>query len=256
MALYFSRNMVNALQGTVFYESLAGLFEKVKASLPAGYIAYLDKLAKSLDVGVKATRPHQRFRDTLATVHQAAQEQLFIDIDYFSMGRGESTRRRVAPYKVWFYEDTFYVIGYCGLRNAVRLFVVDRIEKIVLGVDHYEMPADFDADAFMQSSFGVFQGDPVQVRIRFAPEVAGYIREKIWHPTQNLVPQPDGSLIFNARVAGVEDIRQWVLRWGAGAEVLEPEHLRRAIGLELQGMADRYRQTTDDSAPVIPAAPA
>jgi predicted DNA-binding transcriptional regulator YafY len=87
MALYFSRNMLKVLQGTAIYDSLAGLFEKVKATLPPGYIDYLDKLAKSLEVGVKAYKPYRHFQNILAQVNQATQEQLYIDIDYFSMGR-------------------------------------------------------------------------------------------------------------------------------------------------------------------------
>jgi predicted DNA-binding transcriptional regulator YafY len=245
MALYFSRNMLKVLQGTAIYDSLAGLFEKVKATLPPGYIDYLDKLAKSLEVGVKAYKPYRHFQNILAQVNQATQEQLYIDIDYFSMGRRKSTKRRIAPYKVWFYDETFYVIGYCGMRQAVRIFAVDRIESLSICKERFEIPLDFDTDTFMQSSFGVYQGDPVQVRIRFTPEVAGYIREKIWHPSQTLSSESDGGLIFGARVAGIEDIKYWVLKWGAGAEVLEPDTLRSAICVELQNMLSRYQPMVD-----------
>jgi predicted DNA-binding transcriptional regulator YafY len=240
MALYFSRNMLKVLKGTAIYDSLAALFEKVKATLPPGYVAYLDKLAQSLEVGVKAYKPYQHFQKILTQVNEAAQEQRLIEIDYFSMRRQELTCRRIAPYKIWFYDETFYVIGFCELRQAVRLFVVDRIENLRICEDHFTVPQDFDAGEFMQPSFGVFQGEPVQVRIRFDPNVAGYIQEKIWHPTQTLSPQTDGSLIFTARVAGIEEIKYWILKWGAGAQVLEPVALREAMVLEIQHMAEKY----------------
>jgi hypothetical protein len=38
----------------------------------------------------------------------------------------------------------------------------------------------------METSFGVFRGENVHVKIRFAPKVAGYIAEKTWHATQKL----------------------------------------------------------------------
>jgi predicted DNA-binding transcriptional regulator YafY len=131
------------------------------------------------------------------------------------------------------------------MRQAVRIFAVDRIESLSICKERFEIPLDFDTDTFMQSSFGVYQGDPVQVRIRFTPEVAGYIREKIWHPSQTLSSESDGGLIFGARVAGIEDIKYWVLKWGAGAEVLEPDTLRSAICVELQNMLSRYQPMVD-----------
>jgi hypothetical protein len=65
----------------------------------------------------------------------------------------------------------------------------------------------------MQTSFGVFRGKPQNVKIRFAAEVAGYISEKIWHKTQKIKPQKDGSLIFEARVAGTDEIKFWLMSW-------------------------------------------
>jgi hypothetical protein len=32
------------------------------------------------------------------------------------------------------------------------------------------------------------------VKIRFSPEVAGYVKEKIWHESPQLEPQEDGSI--------------------------------------------------------------
>jgi predicted DNA-binding transcriptional regulator YafY len=241
MALYFSRNMLKILQGTAIFDSLASLFDKVKATLPPAYIDYLEKLTHSLEVGVKAYKPYRRFQQTLAAVNQATVDQRYIEMDYFSMRRREMTRRRVAPYKVWFYDETFYLIGFCQTRKAVRLFAVDRIESLLVSDEHFELPQDFSADDFMQASFGVFQGEPAQVRIRFAPTAAGYIREKIWHPTQTLTPEADGGLIFSVQVAGIEEIKHWTLKWGASATVLEPDSLRQAIIEESARISGNYR---------------
>ncbi len=240
MALYFSRNMLKALRGTAIHDSLASLFEKVKATLPPAYIEYLAKVEHSLEVGVKTYRPYRQFQQTLEQVGRAARERRRIEIDYYTMNRRELTHRRVAPYKLWFYDETFYLIGYCELRRAVRVFAVDRIAAIAVLEEGFAEPLDFDAEAFMRRSFGVFQGEPVAVRIRFSPEVAGYIREKIWHPTQTLTPLEDGGIVFSAEVAGIEEIKLWLLKWGADATVLAPPALRRAVVAQALAMLDNY----------------
>jgi len=92
----------------------------------------------------------------------------------------------------------------------------------------------------MKSSFGVFQGPPVKVRVRFAADIADYIREKIWHETQQIEAQNDGTIIFEAEVAGIDEIKFWILKWGAKARVLEPESLRELMRAEAEAMVANY----------------
>ena len=240
MALYFSRNMLKVLEGTAIYESLTSLFEKVTTTLPAAYTQYLEQLEGSLQVGTKAFKPYQHFQEIFNTVNLATSRQQYIEIAYYSMSRGESSIRKVAPYKIWFYSDTFYIIGHCAIRNDIRLFAVDRIQAIEMLEECFESPEDFDAQAFMEKSFGVFRGKPAKVRIHFNPKVAGYVSEKIWHPTQVLTPADDGGVIFEAEVAGIEEIKLWILRWGAGATVMGPDELVTAMEKEIRGMAENY----------------
>jgi predicted DNA-binding transcriptional regulator YafY len=245
MALHFSRKMLKVLQGTVIYDALISLFDKVKATLPQPYLDYLEKAEQSLGMGLRARNPQGDFQTILPRVHQAVQEQRVIEMDYFTMSRRALTRRRVSPYRVWFYDESFYIVGRCHRRRETRVFALDRIVDIMLLEDTFEIPQDIDIQAFMDQSFGVFQGEPIKVKIHFGSKAAGYIREKIWHPTQQLVDQADGSLIFTAQVAGVEEIKFWVLKWGKAARVLEPEPLRLAVLNEARAMMEQYRKVAD-----------
>jgi predicted DNA-binding transcriptional regulator YafY len=165
-----------------------------------------------------------------------------IEIDYYTMSRKKRTRRKVAPYKIWFFDGAFYLVGNCGLREDIRIFALDRIKSLRLTDEPFEMPADFKVEDFMQTSFGVFHGEPQNVRIRFAPEVAGYIKEKTWHATQKIKSQNDGSVIFEARVAGIDEIKYWLMSWGGKAEVLSPATLRDEMISEAQNMLRCYQE--------------
>ena len=92
----------------------------------------------------------------------------------------------------------------------------------------------------MGPSFGVYQGAPVHIKVWFHADVAGYIKEKIWHESQKIHPQDDGSIIFEAEVAGTDEIRFWIMTWGSKARVLEPESLKEEIRVEAELMANRY----------------
>ena len=240
MALYFSRGMMKVLKDTVFYDSLESLFDKIKSTLPPEYIDYLGQIEDSLEVRAKPYKQYGKIREIIEKVSEAAVQKKRIEIVYYTMSRKSRTRRKIAPYKIWFFDETFYLIANCGLREDIRIFALDRIKALEMTDETFEMPQDFDFDAFMKSSFGVFHGQPVRVRIWFAADIAGYIREKTWHETQNIAPQSDGSIIFEAEVAGTKEIKYWVLKWGAKARVLSPESLREEIRREVKAMLDNY----------------
>ena len=79
------------------------------------------------------------------------------------------------------------------------------------------------------------------VVIRFSAAVAKRAAETRWHPSQQLEQQADGGLIWRGQVAGMREIRIWILGWGADAEVLEPAALRDEVAAELRRAAALYR---------------
>jgi len=241
MALYFSRDMMKTLKNTVFFDSLESLFQKVKTLLPPEYIGYLNRIEKSLQVGQAPYKPYGKYKETINSLNAAVVNGNYIEIEYYTMSRRKKTRRKVAPYKIWFFDGTFYLIGYCCLRRDTRIFAVERIREIHLTPEHFELPAEFDPDGFMKSSFGVFRGAPVAVKIWFAADIAEYIQEKIWHETQKITKCKDGSILFRAEVAGTDEIKFWILTWGAHARVLEPETLKNEIRSEAEEMCKLYQ---------------
>ena len=149
------------------------------------------------------------------------------------------------PYKIWFLNGTFYLIGHCHVRDEVRIFALDRIKMLHQTKDAFEIPEDFSLDEFIGPSFGVFQGEPIHIKIWFSPDVAGYIKEKIWHESQKIEQHNDGSIVFEAEVAGTEEIKFWIMSWGASALVLEPESLRDKILKETEVIIERYKKIPD-----------
>lgn len=241
LALYFSRDMLKVLKNTVFYDSLESLFQKVKATLPPDYIRYLEQFEKSLTVGQKPYKKFGDYQKIIETVNQAIAGKRYLEITYHTMSRNQITDRGVAPYKIWFLDGAFYMIGYCRLRREVRLFALDRIRASRLTDEIFEVPDNFNVENFMKASFGVFHGDTENVKIWFNAETAGYIKEKIWHATQKIHEQEDGSIIFEADVAGLDEIKFWIMQWGAGAVVLVPGSLRRKVHDEAENMMKAYK---------------
>jgi len=200
----------------------------------------LNNVEQTLHLAIKPYKDYGRFKEILNRVTDAALNRKTIEIVYYTMSRKKETRRKVDPYLVWFFNGTFYLIGLCHIRNEVRIFALDRIKMLHQTRETFVVPEDFNLDDFMGSSFGVYQGPPIHIKVWFHPDVAGYVKEKIWHESQQIHPQPDGSIIFEAQVAGTDEIRFWIMTWGSNAEALEPQSLREEVREEAEKMARRY----------------
>jgi len=123
----------------------------------------------------------------------------------------------------------------------MRTFACDRIKTIDITDEAFIIPASFNIDEYIQSSFGVFHGKTTKVEIWFAPEAAEYIKEIKWHESQEIIEQEDGSILFKAEVSGIHDIKIWVMSWGSKAKVIEPESLRMEIISEIDLLLTLYR---------------
>nr|MDJ0852938.1 WYL domain-containing protein [Myxococcota bacterium] len=66
------------------------------------------------------------------------------------------------------------------------------------------------------------------------------VSEHTWHASQQIEKGPRGSVELCMEVGGTSELRGWILSFGAGAEVLEPESLRDAVRADLEATLERY----------------
>ena len=50
-----------------------------------------------------------------------------------------------------------------------------------------------------------------------------------WHPSQQTMLQPDGSVVLTAEVPHLEDVARWVLAGAPNAKVIAPPQLRHIV---------------------------
>ena len=145
----------------------------------------------------------------------------------------------IEPYAVG---QTTHVIGYREPPGAIRTLKIERIRRIELLNEPYEIPEDFDPRALLADAWGIWytEEEPVEVVLKFHPRVANRVRETRWHRSEQVEDQPDGSLIWRARVAEPKEMVPWIRGWGADVEVVEPESLRNTLVNETRRLAAMY----------------
>ena len=83
----------------------------------------------------------------------------------------------------------------------------------------------FSLREYAERSFGVFQEKPVDVVWKFSPKAAPDAREFLFHPTQVMEAQADGSLIVRFRAGGLLEMAWHLFTWGNDVKVLKPSKL-------------------------------
>ena len=214
----------------------------MKAVLTPETLRYLENISGRLKVNFGPSKNLSRFKDVIQGVSEATGNRKRLEILYKAVSTGRETARKVDPYQVWAMNGGFYLIGLCHLRKAVRTFAMDRIKSFKVLDESFHFPKDFNFEDYLQTAFQVMRGEPQKVKIRFSSGAAHVVRERIWHPTQELRELVDGGIEISLEVPINYEIISWILGFGSAAKVIQPASLRRRISEELQRAAEQYRE--------------
>jgi predicted DNA-binding transcriptional regulator YafY len=187
--------------------------------------------------------PHKRyaqFADTIRMLNDAVLSQQTVAMKYRTGRSGAESERGLDPYRVWYRSGGLYVIGHDHQSGEIRTFAIDRIVEIDATDKSFEVAPSFDFDTFVSSAFGVISETPVAVRIRFDSDWKNHVMEHTWHPSQKVAELSDGGVELTMEVGGTTEVRNWVMSFGAGAEVIEPSELRADVITELERVTARY----------------
>ncbi|MHB1006382.1 MAG: helix-turn-helix transcriptional regulator [Chloroflexota bacterium] len=227
--------------------SLTSAFAKLATVLPPSIAQHVQ--ATVGDMAAKtANETYARVFDVLATAWAGGRRVRIWYAHPGAAGGPETVAERLLdPY---FLEPSAighacYVIGHDHRSGQVRTFKLERVRDIELTAETFVVPEGWSAAEYLSASWGVMHDEAVEVRVRFSPAAASRVREAVWHPSQTLSDQADGSLLFSARVAGTLEIARWLLTWGAEAEVLSPPALREYVADSARAQLALYALPAD-----------
>ena len=133
------------------------------------------------------------------------------------------------------YDLVDVIEGRCRLRQAMRTFRVDRIQRVTSLKIPFTIPRDFSARDYITQTLSFEQNYTVVVHL--AASVAPHIRERYGH-WMELAEYEDGSVTARFGASTLEWATGWVLSYGESVRVLEPpelgEHVRAAAKAILQ----------------------
>ena len=195
-------------------EVLGTALAKLDRALVAGVRSEVQQLGRVVDA-TPAAPPDA------GLAAQAVRERRELRFDYYSPAHGALRRRAVEPIQVFSLRGLWYLKARCLEANEDRAFRLDRAADMELGERTFP-PVEGRASALPPSPWG--RGE---VRVRFSPAVAAWVREQFGDDGVTVLP--DGGAEVQLDVDSEAWLVGWVLSFGGEAELLSPESVRRNI---------------------------
>jgi len=229
MALTLSRKLLRPLEGTQIQSALNSALNKVASALPPEGHEYVRALDNLFSIGLGPHKNYQQYTKTVNLITQAVDKNRTGQIRYFSASRNSTSRREVDPYRLWYAAGGLYLIAYCNLRRDVRMFAVERIRSITLTDHPYQMPLGFDVEEYVRDALMVMRGRRIDVELLFSKSAAAWVKDKLWHTSQEMLLMKDGRLRVELKVADTDELTGWILGFGSQIRVIRPEMLRQKV---------------------------
>jgi proteasome accessory factor B len=238
-AFSVARRILAPFRGTPLEMDLESVFRKIADSLEGTVSVDLESLTEEFTViGEDYVRQDPRIWSSVAGLVDR-RERLRVTYQKFD---GHTGSYLLEPYHLYAYHGNWYVLARLPERNVLATFALSRIRETEPTGEDFEVPGSFDPREHFRQGFGIVRGEkPFRVRLLFSGNVATYIQERVWHPTQEIVQKRDGSVELRMETAGWKELVRWVLSWQPDCKVLSPKRLRERVEQKMrQGLEGQW----------------
>jgi predicted DNA-binding transcriptional regulator YafY len=237
-AMLVMQDLINQLQPGLLDEHLGPLRKRLKELLGREDLRS-DEIRKRIRILHMASRPVQARRFSVVT--QATLTRRRLRIRYHTRTRNEHTEREISPQRIVFYRGNWYLDAWCHLRQDLRSFAIDAIERATLLQKPAQELATEALDAHLGAGYGIFSGTAGEVAVlRFEPAAARYILAEKWHEKQVQILEASGHLVLQVPFSNEQELVMDILRYGPEVEVLAPRSLRHRVKVRLKDTLERY----------------
>jgi predicted DNA-binding transcriptional regulator YafY len=215
--------------------TIEGALAKIERVLPDGLRTRLQALQSSIAFLPAPGQP-QSLGETLLSLGAAVQRRRRVRMRYQS--RREETERSVDPYGLVSHWDLWYLVGWCHLRQAVRVFRLDRILAAEIEETTFERPETFDCLQYLLESLATApQGFHVEALLKTTLEDAQ------WRipPGSAILEQTEDGVVMRANVGRLDWMARRLLMLECPFVIRRPQELRealRAVASEAVAMAE------------------
>ena len=164
-------------------------------------------------------------RGLLALLREAIMTRRIVEVRYLSQSTGRHSRQRIEPYGL-LYGNRAFLVGRTDWNDAMRLWRLANMSEAQVTGESFTRDPGFDLEAYAWRSFGTFQEEPADVVLRFTAEAKRDAASFLFHPSQTMEENADGTLTVRFTAGGIDEMCWHLVTWGESVTVEDPARLR------------------------------
>lgn len=169
-------------------------------------------------------------------IKMAILEKKILQFDYYNT-KMEKLNRKVEPLQLCFREKTWYLKGYCTVREQIRTFKLRRIKNLICLEETFERR---HLDEVNQENGDYKNRNDKVETIRLWVEASQAYRVFDEFDECQITRQEDGSFIVKLDYPKDEWLYGYLLSFGPYAKVIEPEEIKEVMKQRLRSACERY----------------
>jgi hypothetical protein len=168
----------------------------------------------------------------LKPVIEAMRDERMLEIKYQSFKSDEPRNFEIEPYCVKLFKQRWYLLAKSLKFNALRIYALDRIQNLKTMKKPFQLPKDFQADAYFAHAFGITVDEkiaPCKIQLKAFGHQQKYLQTLPLHHSQEETETTDTYSIFTYFLAPTYEFKQELLSICDKIEVLSPASLRQEM---------------------------
>lgn len=243
LALFTMRQLAVGLRETTTGRALDKLWKRLSGEDSSSPLLLPKDSPPKVGVPSLLSIDYSLHRRNIATIEEALSESRPLTAQYEALSTGETTTRVIEPGELhWDPKlETLYLIAWCRTREAVRIFAVHRFHLLSLRNERFKPRAECSSQAALKAAFRVWRSASLEeVSLRLSGWAAREAKERKVHPSQRVRLLPGNEVRVMLQVAGLEEVKRWILSIGPLAVVEAPLRLIQAVQDDVARIAAQY----------------
>jgi predicted DNA-binding transcriptional regulator YafY len=208
---------------------------KLKALIPKEKQNEIDEIANRIGIDLSPWQKDIMREGYLKIINAAIVERKILCFDYFNV-KGDGSFREVEPYRLLLKSNSWYLQGFCLLRQEMRTFRFSRIRKLIT-TERAFTPRNVDFSALSKEiDYDIPQ---VLVKIRFDDTLKG---QMISYFSDIDMEYEDGKNIATIPILDGDIGIRFLLSLGESCECLGPPAVREKLIQKAEAVLEVYRQ--------------
>lgn len=167
-------------------------------------------------------------------ISSAISQSKSLSFIYRSKGDSEMTDRTIDPYLLVFYRDHWNVIGFSHKREAIRNFVLDRMDEVKILDKKFDRKTEIDVEGLIFGSNESGQLVEVLVDVSVDRAFRANLPTKIFKEK----PASNKKIKVSFHFENLDYMNEWLLQFGDKVEILSPKELKKKRKQILSSMMD------------------